>query len=186
MRGLLILGGIGILSAAAWSVTAGEGASGQRSAHGASGHGGLEGHVRHGGGHAGHTGMFWPTQQEARPRLLFAGESEPRIAALGMPTGGLMVGGAEHVIEGHLVGPAIHPHAHVVVRVEWEEAVIPQPPAPIAVESDQAGAATAQPNPLTASPLQPRPPGAAGPGRPVSGWSSPGLPGPGRPASSRW
>ena len=32
------------------------------------------------------------------------------------------------------------------------------------------------------SPWSPRPPGAAGPGRRVSGWSGPGLPGPGRPA----
>ena len=105
----------------------------------------------------------------------------------GMPEGGgLGVGGPEHMIAGHPVGPAIHPLTHVAVRVERGEAVIPQPTAPGAAESDQAGAATAQPNPPTASPLPPRPPGAAGPGRPVSGWSGPGLPGPGRPASPRW
>ena len=61
MRDLLILGGIGILSTAAWTVTADEGASRHGSAHGASGHGGIEGQIRHGGGHAGHTGMFCPT-----------------------------------------------------------------------------------------------------------------------------
>jgi len=182
MRDMLILGGIGILSAAAWTVTAGEGASGQRSAHGAPGHGGLEYHMRHGGGHfatAGQMGMYFPTPPE-----LFTWESEPGLAP-GMPTGGLVGGRPEHMIAGHPVGPAIHPLTHVTVLVERGEAVIPQPTAPSAAESDQAGAATAQPNP-TASPLPPPPPGAAGPGQPVSGWSSPGLPGPGRPASPRW
>lgn len=182
MRDVLILVGIGILSVAAWKVTAAEGGSGQRSAHGATGHGGLEGPARHGGGHAGHTVTFCPTEPEAHPRLLFIGETSPRIAALGMPTGGLMVGGPEHVFEGHLVGPAINPLAHIVLRIEGGEAVIPQPPASSAGESDQEGGATAQPDP-TASPLQSRPPGAAGPGRPVSGRSSPGRPGPGRPAN---
>jgi hypothetical protein len=102
-----------------------------------------------------------------------------------MLIGDLVVGGPEHLIAGHLVGPTIHPLTHVAVRFEAGEAVNPQPTVPGAAESDQAGAATAEPDP-TASPLPPRPPGAAGPGRPVSGWSSPGLPGPGRPASPRW
>jgi len=184
MRNLLILGGIGILGMAAWTVTADDGASWYGSKHARPGHGGLEYHMRHGGGHfatAGQLGMFFPTPPE-----LFTWESEPGPAP-GMPTGGLVGGRPEHMIAGHLVGPAIHPHTHVTVLVERGEAVIPQPTAPSATESDQAGAATAttQPNP-TASPLPPRPPGAAGPGRPVSGWSSPGLPGPGRRPSPRW
>ena len=49
---------------------------------------------------------------------LFPGEPEPGPAAPGMPTGGLAVGGPEHMIAGHPVGPAIHPLAHVAVRVE--------------------------------------------------------------------
>jgi hypothetical protein len=184
MRNLLILGGIGILSTAAWTVIADDGASGYGSKHARPGHGGLEYHMRHGGGHfatAGQLGMFFPTPPE-----LFTWESEPGPAP-GMPTGGLMAGRSEHMIAGHPVGPAIHPLVHVTVQVERGKAVIPQPTAPSAAESDRAGAATAmaQPNP-TASPSQPRPPGAAGPGRPVSGWFSPGLPGPGRPASPRW
>jgi len=182
MRNLLILGGIGILSTAAWTVTADDGASWYGPKHVRPGHGGLEYHMRHGGGHfaiAGQLGMFFPT-----PPGLFPWESEPGPAP-GMPTGGLVGGRPEHMIAGHLVGPAIHPHTHVTVLVERGEAVIPQPIAPSAAESDQAGAATAQPNP-TASPLLPRPPGTAGPGRPVSGWSSPGLPGPGRRPSPRW
>jgi len=57
--------------------------------------------------------------------------------------------------------------------------LIPSPAAPSAADSDEAGAATAQPNP----PVSPssRPPGAAGPGRPASRWFVPGRPGPGRP-----
>ena len=182
MRGLLILGGIGFLSTAAWTATADDGASWYGSKHPRPGHGGLEYHMRHGGGHfatAGQLGMFFPTSPE-----LFTWESAPSPAP-GMPTGGLVGGRPEHMVAGHPVGPAIHPLIHVTVLVERGEAVIPQPTAPSAAESDQAGAATAQPNP-TASPLPPPPPGAAGPGQPMSGWSSPGLPGPGRPASPRW
>ena len=162
MRNLLILGGIGMLSTAAWTVIADDGASGYGSKHARPGHGGLEYHMRHGGGHfatAGQLGMFFPTPPE-----LFPWESEPGPAP-GMPTGGLVAGRSEHMIAGHPVGPAIHPLTHVTVQVERGEAVIPQPTAPSTAESDQAGAATAmaQPNP-TASPLQPRPPGAGGDG----------------------
>ena len=185
MRDLVIRFSIGILSMAAWTVTADEGASVQGSAHGSASHGGHGGSMRHGGGHAGHSGMFWPVGLEARPRLLFAEEVGPRPTALGMPTGGLMIGGPEHLIVGHLLAPAIHPLAHVMVWVDRGQVVIPQPTAPSAGELDEPGGATAQPNP-TATPLQPRPPGAAGPGRPMSGQSSPGLPGPGRPTSPRW
>jgi hypothetical protein len=181
MRDLLILGGIGILSTAAWIVTAGADDSGHGSMHGSAGHGGshgsFEGRMRHRAVYPGH---FQPEMRE-----LFAGQPEPGPAAPGMPMGGLVVGGPDHLIAGHLVGPAIHPLTHVAVRFEGGEAVNPQPTAPSAADSDRAAAATVQPDP-TVSPLPPRPPGAAGPGRPVSGWSSPGLPGPGRPASPQW
>ena len=184
MRGLLILSGVGIISMAVWTATADDGALWSGAKHPRPGHGGLEYHMRHGGDHfatAGQLGMDFPIPPESYPW-----ESEPGPAP-GMPTGGLMAGRSEHMIAGHPVGPAIHPLVHVTVQVERGKAVIPQPTAPSAAESDRAGAATAmaQPNP-TASPSQPRPPGAAGPGRPVSGWFSPGLPGPGRPASPRW
>ncbi len=182
MRRLLILGGIAILSTAAWKVTADDGASSYGKVHVRPGHGGLEYHMRHGGGHfaiSGQLGMYFPT-----PLELFPWESEPGPAP-GIPTGGLVVGGPERVVAGHLMGPASHPHTHVTVQIERGEAVIAQPTAPSAAESDQTVAATAQPYP-TASPLQTRPPGAAGPGRPVSGLSSPGMPGPGRPASPPW
>jgi hypothetical protein len=178
MRGLLILGGVGILSAAAWTATADAGGHGHGSTHGPHGHGGLEGHMRHGGGHAPHAGMGLLT-------AYLLGELEAGHAAPEILTAGPMVGGPEHRVEGHQAGPAIHPLAHVPLRVERGEAVIPQPTAPGAAEPDQEGAATAQPNPA-ASPWLPRPPGTAGPGRPVSGRSGPGLPGPGRPASPRW
>jgi hypothetical protein len=185
MRSLLILGGMGILSTAAWSVTTGEGTSGQRSGHGARGHGAPEVHIKHGGGHPGHPGIFCPTEPETLPWLLIIWEAELRNAALGMPARGLMMGGPEHLFEGHLVGPATNPSMHTVLRGVGGQVVIAQPPAPSAIESDQDGAATAQPDP-TASPSQARPPGAAGPGRPVPGWSGPGRPGPGRLASPRW
>src|SRR5208283_6082007 len=75
MRNLLILGGIGILSTAAWTVIADDGASGYGKMHACPGHDGLEYHMRHGGGHfaiAGQLGMFFPTPPE-----LFTWESEP-------------------------------------------------------------------------------------------------------------
>jgi hypothetical protein len=184
MRDLLILRGIGILSTAACIVSVDIGASGQERTHGAAarggGHGTFEGQMKHRAGYPMHLGIGFQPEM----RHLF-GEPETGPAAPGMPMGDLGLGGPEHMVAGHLVGPAIHALTHVPVRVEGEEAVVPQPTAPSAAESDQAGAATAQPDP-TASPLPPRPPGAAGPGRPVSGWSSPGLPGPGRPPSPRW
>jgi hypothetical protein len=166
MRALLILGGIGILSTAAWTVTADTGSTGYGPLHGLLGLNSLEGPMRQqGSGYVEHTGLF-----SAHPST---------------------VGGPGPMITGHLVGPAIHPLAHVVGRIERLEAVAPQPPAPTgaaapgAAELDQSGAASAQPNPIS-SPSLPRPPGALGPGRPVSGSSGPGLPGPGRPARPRW
>lgn len=178
MRNLLILVGIGILGAAAWAATADEGGHGQGAAHGSRGHGGLEGHMKRGGGHTRHVGVLLPTQ-------LALGEPEPGPIAPEMIVGGLVVGGPEHMVAVHPVGPAIHPLAHVPLRGEHGEAVVLQPTTPDAAGSDEEGAATAQPNP-DASPSSPRPPGAGGPGRRVTGQSGPGRPGPGRPADPRW
>jgi hypothetical protein len=181
MRDLLVLCCIGILSAAAWMATAGAADPGHGGGHG---RGGSEGSMRHGGVHSEIIIlMMMPTQPETRS-LLFFGEPEAGPAPPGLPTGGLVVGGPEHLSGGHAVIPAVHLLTHVAVRVDGGEALIPQPAAPGDAGSDQGGAATSQPNPA-ASPSSPRPPGGVGPGRPVSGWSGPGLPGPGRPVSPR-
>src|SRR5579883_1468524 len=181
MRDLRILGGLGLLSAAVWSVTAAAAAAGPGGGHGGShGHAGRESPMRPGGGHSEIIiWLFLPSQLETRSRL-FPGEPEPGPAPPGLLLGGLGAGGPEPPLADHRAGPAIHSHAHVAVRVERGEAVIPQPTASVLDGSDQAGAATAQPNP-TANPGSPRPPGAGGPGRPVLGRSGPGRPGPGRP-----
>ena len=184
MRELLMVCGIGILSAAAWTVTAGEGASGHGSMHGSLGRTGFAGHMRP-GGHCEHMGIFFPSAAVHQFIEDVAGEPGPGPAHVGIPAGGLVVGGSEHMVAAHLEGPTVHPLAHVVARVEPGEAVISQPSSAGDSQRDQAGAATAQPNPPTANPLPPRPPGASGPGRPVSGWSSPGLPGPGRRPNPR-
>jgi hypothetical protein len=185
MRNLLLLVIVGILSIGVWTATAGEGASGHGSMHGPPGHHGLPGRMPHGGGHAGDMGIFFPSVPAQQFMESIAGEPGPAPAHLALPTGGLVVGGSEHMIAGHMVGPAIHPHTHPAVRAEAGMAVSSQVTASSDDESDQAAMTTAQPNPPIASPLPPRPPGAGGPGRRVSGWSSPGLPGPGRPPSPR-
>jgi hypothetical protein len=188
MRALLITGGIGILSAA-WTLTANAAAPGHGSGHGSHAHGGIPLPMRHHGGHAEHIGVPYPSQWDISP-IIFPGEPEQGPAPPGMPTGGLVAGGPEHIVAGHPAGSALHPVAHVVVRVEQREAAISLSTtaggaaAPAAAESDQAGTATAQPNP-TANPSSPRPPGAAGPGRPVTGLPGPGRPGPGQPATAR-
>ena len=187
MCDLLILGGVGILSTAAWTVTtvtADDGASWHGSKHARPGHGGLEYHMRHGGGHfatAGQLGMFFPTPPEP-----VTWESEPGPAP-GIPTGGLVVSRPEHMIAGHLVGPS-HPPAHT--RHGAGRAVGGCDSAADSSQCRRIGpggrgdgddAAESHRQPIVAAS-----PGAAGPGRPVSGRSSPGLPGPGRPASPRW
>ena len=90
MRGMLILCGIGILSAAAWTVTAGEGASGHGSMHGFPGRGGSASHMRL-GGHCEHMGIFFPSEPAHQFMELVAGEPGPSPAYLGMPMGGLVV-----------------------------------------------------------------------------------------------
>jgi hypothetical protein len=181
MRDRLILCGIAIFSAATWTVAA---YAAGRGPHGPPLKGGLVGHMRHVGGHADHMGIFFPVEPAQQFMDQLAGEPGPG-PAYGMPTGGQVVGGPEHMIALHLVGPPVHPVAHVTERVERGEEVIPQSTVANAAATDHTGTATAQPIPPTASPLPPRPPGVAGPGRPVSGRWGPGLRGPGRPPTSR-
>ncbi len=177
MRGLLILGGLVILSAAAWTGTADAGGGGHGSGHGGHGHGGLEGRMTRGAGHVDLVGILLSTE-------FWHEEAGPGPVAPEMFSGGVMVDGSEHVVADHLEGPAIHPMAHIPLRLEGGAVSIPQPTEPGGAGSGHDDAATAQPYPAV-SPWLPRPPGAAGPGRRVSGWSGPGRPGPGRPASLR-
>jgi hypothetical protein len=180
MRDLLILGGIAILSAAAWKETADAGGHGHGAAHGPGphGHGGLVGHMRHGEAHREEVGIVSST-------AILLRQPVPGPVAIEMITERLTVGAPEHMVAGHRESPAVHPVAHVPLRAEPGKAVIPQPTAPAVADSEQEGTPTAQPNP-DVIPWSPRPPGAAGPGRPVSGQSGPGQPGPGRRPSPRW
>ena len=158
MRNVLILGGIGLLSMAAWIATAGAVDFEQAQVHGPGGRGGTHttgfgAPMKHVVRHPANLGLaFQPEMRE-----LFAGQPEPAPPAPGMLVGDLGIGGPDHLIPGHLVAPAIHPLTHLAVRFEGGEAVSPQPAAPSAGDADQAGAATAQPDP-TSSPLPPRPP----------------------------
>jgi hypothetical protein len=178
-RALLILCGIGVLSAAAWTVTAIAQGQGRGSNPASQGQGYLEGSLRPVGGFMGRRGMVIPTPPQLEQRsLLFFGEPETGPAPPGMPTAGLEPGGPEHPV----VPAAIHLLGDTSDQVMADQAAT-QPGG--AAETDQAGAAaTAQPGPA-ASPSTPRPPGAVGPGRRVSGRPGPGRPGPGQPARPR-
>ena len=65
--------------------------------------------------------------------------------------GGAVLGGTEHMAAGHVVGAVSHALAHIPVRGEQGEALIPQQAAS-AGESNDVGAAIAQPDP-TDSPM---------------------------------
>jgi hypothetical protein len=177
MRNLLIVVGLGILIAA-WAATSAAGGRGHGSAHGASGHGGHEGRMRHGAGHTDLVGMLLATE-------IWHEELGPGPVAPEMFASGLMSGEADHAVAGHSGGTGIHPHSHIPLHPERGSAMIPQPTAGDGSASDQDGAASAQPNPPV-NPWSPIPPGAAGPGQPVSGRAGPGRPGPGQPARPRW
>jgi hypothetical protein len=189
MRNLLILGGIGILGTAAWTVCGDAAAQGYGSTHGSPAYSSLVVYPRYIQYHTVNIWGIFPIQLEIQPSL-FPGQPELGTAAPGIPAGGVLLAGPGSMVGDHQGvgdhhgGAASHTHAHHVVHGERGRALIPQATAPVAPESDQAGAATAQPN-TTASPWSPRPPGAAGPGRRLPGRSGPGLPGPGRPASPR-
>jgi hypothetical protein len=184
MRNPLISCGIGILSVATWTVTAGEGASGHGAIHVGAGHRGMPGHTKP-GGHMEQMGIFFPSEL-AHPFIdRLSGEPGPAPAHVSMPAGSVAAGGPEHMTEGHLVGPVTHPILHVAARVDLGDAANPQFTSANDAQTQQDDGATAQPNPPNASRMPTRPPGAAGPGRPVFGRSGPGLPGPGRPPSPR-
>jgi hypothetical protein len=179
VRGLSIVWGIALLGPAVWAVTAG--ASG-RGPHGPPLHWGHAGHMKPGGGHhPGQMGIFFPVEPAHQFMERVAGEPGPGPAFAGRPTLGEAGGGAEHMIGGRLSAPAVRPLAYITARGDHGEDVTPQSVPASAAEKDNQGGATAQPNPPTARPWPQRPPGAAGPGRPLSGWWGPGLPGPGRP-----
>jgi hypothetical protein len=192
MRPILILAGIPALIAAGWTMPLEARASGHWSGHG-SGHGsthgshgqdGLEGSARHRGGHTEHMGILFPTLLELQ-WFFFPGEPQAGPAA---PEITMSVAPTEHRVAGHPypTGSVGHAHTAVAAQIRQGAALASQSTVPSgAVESDETGAATAQPN-LAATPFSPRPPGAAGPGRPSQGWSGPGLPGPGRRAIPRF
>ena len=188
MRNMVILSRVGILLIAAWTVTSGAQAQTQTPGSGREGYapGGLEYRIVHIRRHAGRfTHTFFASENETVP-YLFIGEPRAGTTAPHLLVGGGVVGGAEHMTAGHhLAGRAGHPVSHIPLQGERGETLAPQVEAVGGDESDQGAAATDQPDP-TANPSSQRPPGAAGPGRPVAGWSGPGLPGPGRPASPGW
>jgi len=186
MRDLLIVSGIAGLTVAGWTVTAGEGPSGHGAMHGGPAHGGFPAHMRHVGSHAEQMGIFFPSVPAQQFMNQLPGEPGPAPAYVALPTGDVVVGGAEHMTVGHVMSVAIHALEHVAAHVEQGEVVIPQPGSAGAADSDNQASATAQPNPPIANPAPSRPPGAAGPGRRVFGSSGPGQPGPGRLVSPRW
>jgi hypothetical protein len=194
MRGLLTLGGIAILSAAAWTATLVAADPPQGAVPGSQRPGGFEGNLGRAqppramtpSGPAGssryiryHTepmgsGGIILYQLQIQPSL-FPGQPEMGPAPPGMPSGS-----SDHPIAAQSVVPAIHFLSPGASTVEAESAH-PRPEIAGAAGADQDGGAMAQPNPA-ASPSTPRPPGTRGPGRPVSGWFGPGRPGPGRSA----
>jgi hypothetical protein len=180
MRKLLTLTGIGILTAAAWAATAGAHGHGHGSGSGSHGHGGLEGHMRHHEAHAEAAGMGLLI-----PYLL-AGQEAGHASPERLVGGPMVVGEPEHPAAGPVAGPEVRPAAHSPLRPEGGQATVPLPADAGAGPPDRGGASAAQSPYPTVSPWSPRPPGAAGPGRPVSGQPGPGRRGPGQPAAPRW
>jgi hypothetical protein len=179
MRKPLILVSLGILSAAVWPVSSDVRAHGGHgsSSHGGHGHG-SESELRRIENRTLHVGMFVPTQ------FVTGVPPEPGPPLPDLLTGGLAVGSPEHLVEGHLGAPNAHHHAHALLRFEGGQTSRSQPISPRNTEPAEDDQLTVQPN-RAANPWLPRPPGAAGPGRPVSGSPSPGRRGPGRPVSPR-
>jgi hypothetical protein len=181
MLGRLIRCGFMLLSASIWCAAAGAVGSGP---HGPPLHGGLVGHMKRGAGHAaGHMGIFFPVEPAQQFMNQLSGEPGPAPAYFSVPVGGPVVAGAEHMIAAHLTGAPMPHFARLAERVELGQAMTAQTALTNGAGIDQGGVATAQPLPPTASPLPSRPPGASGPGWPMSGSWGPGLPGPGRPPS---
>jgi hypothetical protein len=194
MRYLLILGGIGMLSAAAWMATSNADAAGHGSAHGSHGHAGLEeGSERHVSLHQEMESNFFPGEPELTAAFV-------DMILLDIIIGEAAEGGPQHLFPGHLIpghlipghgaGPVSHHHAHVLVQAHSDQGSSSdqdsslQPTAHHGGESDDVGAATAQPDPTANPSIQP-PPGATGPGWRMSGRPGPGRPGPGWPTRQR-
>jgi hypothetical protein len=186
MRNLLMLAGIGILSAASWTASAGQGLQDQDWTHRPRprGYAGPEGPMmRQGAGRYVRVGRY--AVLVVFPDQLIHGGPEFGPVSPDMFAGDLMKGDTEHPVVQAPTVPATHPVAHVPPRVERGGAVIPQPTVPSAAPSDQREAAIASPIPAV-TPWLPRPPGIAGPGRAVPGRPGPGMRGPGQPAPARW
>ncbi|MGC8640017.1 MAG: hypothetical protein ACP5XB_09100 [Isosphaeraceae bacterium] len=181
MRQMLIVGGVGLLSMAAATGIADDDSPSYRKTH-VRGEIRIDSHMRPGGGHIaviGPLGIYLAT-----PVTLYGWEAEPGPVPI-IPAGGLVAGRPEHMMAGHLAGPASHLPGQILAHVGAGEALIPQATGSDGAGSAPSNAAVARANP-TASPATPLPPGASGPGRRQSGWSGPGRSGPGRPAGSRW
>jgi hypothetical protein len=185
MRYLLILGGAGFVSVAAWAATLHARPQVRGSALGSQDRHRLELQVpirRHAGGGGRSGRMFFAVEYETVPLpAVYPGFSAPGPAAPGALTGGALAGESDHITAGHVMGSASHPLAHAPAGVDGADTSVLHTDSASAPQSDDAGSATRQPDP-GANPYSARPPGAGGPGRPVSGFAGPGLPGPGRPA----
>jgi hypothetical protein len=167
MRPVRIVGGLFILSLAGWTATARALPPGAVPLYGQLGLNGLDITVRPPlTGAPEHLGLF-----SAQPQA---------------------VGGPGPMMTEHLVSPALSPPAHFGAHGQPTGTAVSQPPAAegaavsgtLGLDQPGAGAVSAQPNP-TVVPALPRPPGAVGPGLPISGRAGPGLLGPGRPANPR-
>jgi hypothetical protein len=182
MRRILLLGAVGLLSTADCMVNSGAQAQMRGSAPGTQGRRRLDVQVpirRYGGG-GGRTGrMFFAVEYETLPVPdVYAGQMEPGTAGPGEFVVGAETGGPEHVVPIHLPGAAPHARAHAA-GADWGNDSLIAQPATSGSDSDDGTATTAQPAP-SANPVWARPPGAAGPGRRISGSSGPGTPGPGQ------
>jgi hypothetical protein len=191
MRKLVILAGIGILCLAAWTVTLDAQNQGRGSMSGSPAYGSLVVYPRYIQYHTENIGgLIFPVELQISPSLFPGqadlGHGDQDTSAGGAPVSGPgSMAGDHQGVGDHHGGPASHPYPHALAHGEHGTALNPQPTATHAADSDQAGAAAGQPNPAPSA-FSPRPPGAAGPGRRVSGRYGPGLPGPGRRASPRW
>jgi hypothetical protein len=175
MNNLLTLGGASLLLMAAWPPTARAGPPGSAAPHRILSLGSIEG-LKAPPSYIEPMGMVLPTHLTVRSRL-FPGQLGPRLVS----TSGLMMGGAHPITAHHLAGLP----GHLPAGTGETQVGSAQPGGAGDSGLDQPGAATMQPNPA-ASAWSPRPLGAGGPGRLVSGHSGPGRPvGPGLRAGPR-
>jgi hypothetical protein len=191
MYKLMISTGLGILGTAVWTATLDAGDHGHRSMARSPAYNSPVVYPRYVQFHTANIGgMIFPVQVQINPSL-FPGQPEAGPAAPDLAAGDTSMSGAGSMVGDHQGfgdhhgGPAFLPHPHVAVHGEHAAALMGHATAPRAGDSDQAAAASAQPNPA-ANPFSPRPPGAVGPGRRSAGTAGPGLPGPGQRITARW